>query len=186
MLNTILGGSFTSRLNQNLREEHGYSYGAGSSFVMRKAPGPFLAGAGVQTDKTSESLTEFFKELNGILQPIPPNEIEKAQNFLTYSLPGDFETNSDLMARLQTLLVYGLPLDYYDKYVDRLRAVTPADVGRVARKYIDPEKLLVVVVGDRKVIEPGIQALNLGPVTAMTVEQVLGPPPQPSATSGKQ
>jgi predicted Zn-dependent peptidase len=183
VLNTILGGSFTSRLNQNLREEHGYSYGAGSSFVMRKAPGPFLAGAGVQTDKTSESLTEFFKELNGILQPIPPAEIQKAQNFLTYSLPGDFETNSDLMARLQTLLVYGLPMDYYDKYVDRLRAVTPADVERVARKYIDPQKLLVVVVGDRKVIEPGIQALNLGPVTAMTIEQVLGPPPQPAAAS---
>jgi predicted Zn-dependent peptidase len=187
VLNTILGGSFTSRLNQNLREEHGYSYGAGSSFVMRKAPGPFLAGAGVQTDKTSESLTEFFKELNGILQPIPPGEIEKAQNFLTYSLPGDFETNSDLMARLQTLLVYGLPMDYYDTYVDRLRAVTPADVERVAHKYIDPQKLLVVVVGDRKVIEPGIQALKLGPVSAMTIEQVLGPPPQPtSATSGKQ
>jgi predicted Zn-dependent peptidase len=183
VLNTILGGSFTSRLNQNLREEHGYSYGAGSSFVMRKAPGPFVAGAGVQTDKTSEALTEFFKELNGILQPIPADELEKAQNFLTYSLPGDFETNSDLMARLQTLLVYDLPKDYYDTYVDRLRAVTSADVERVARKYINPDKLLVVVVGDRKVIEPGIQALKLGPVTARTIEEVLGPAPQPPAAS---
>lgn len=183
VLNTILGGSFTSRLNQNLREEHGYAYGAGSSFVMRKAPGPFVAGAAVQTDKTAEALTEFFKELNGILQPIPPDELEKAQNLLTYSLPGDFETNSDLMARLQTLLLYDLPKDYYDTYVDRLRAVTSADLQRVARKYIDPARLLVVVVGDRKTIEPGVQALTLGPVSAMTIEQVLGPAPQPPARS---
>ena len=82
VLNTILGGSFTSRLNQNLREAHGYAYGASSVFEMRRAAGPFYATAGVQTDKTAEALTEFFKELDGIRKPIPPDEVEKAKNYV--------------------------------------------------------------------------------------------------------
>src|SRR4029079_1323367 len=95
VLNTILGGSFTSRLNQNLREEHGYAYGASSRFDMRLSPGPFMAAAGVQTDQTAEALQEFFKEVNRI-QDISPEELTKAKNYVALSMPGEFETIGDL------------------------------------------------------------------------------------------
>ena len=104
VLNTVLGGSFTSRLNQNLREEHGYAYGAGSRFDMRLAAGPFTASAGVQTDKTAESLTEFFNELEAIAAPIGADELAKAKNYLALGFPGDFETLGDLAARLEELV----------------------------------------------------------------------------------
>ena len=87
VLNTILGGAFTSRLNMNLREAHGYSYGAGSSFDMRRGAGPFYAAAGVQTDKTVEALKEFFNELRRIHDPIPDEEVQKAENYLALLLP---------------------------------------------------------------------------------------------------
>jgi predicted Zn-dependent peptidase len=95
VLNTILGGAFTSRLNQNLREQHGYSYGAFSAFDMRRAAGPFFAGAGVQTDKTAEALREFFKELNGILAPIPADELAKAKNSHRPPLPAQLRDDEE-------------------------------------------------------------------------------------------
>jgi zinc protease len=173
VLNTILGGSFTSRLNQNLREEHGYSYGASSSFDMRSAAGPFYAAAGVQTDKTSEALTEFFKELDAIRKPIPAEEIEKAKNYLALLLPRTFETTESLAGSLAQVFVYNLPADYYATYTDRIRAVTPVDVQRAAERYIQPDKFAIVIVGDRKVIEPGIKALNLGPIETIDVDAVM-------------
>jgi zinc protease len=173
VLNTVLGGSFTSRLNQNLREEHGYAYGAGSSFEMRSAAGPFYAAAAVQTDKTSEALTEFFKELNAIRAPIRPEELEKAKSFLALSLPRSFETTRSLAASLAQVFVYNLPADYYTTYTERVRAVTPADVQRAAERYIQPDKFAVVVVGDRKLIEPGIRALNLGPIKPVEISEVM-------------
>jgi zinc protease len=173
VLNTVLGGSFTSRLNQNLREAHGYSYGANSRFDMRLSAGPFAAGAGVQTDKTSESLTEFFKELNGIGKPIPPDELTKAKNYLALGFPGDFETIGDLAGRLEEMAVYKLPDTYYADYVGRIQAVTAADVQRAAATYIQPSKFAVVVVGDRQKIEPGIRALNLAPIRTLSVDEVL-------------
>jgi zinc protease len=173
VLNTILGGSFTSRLNQNLREEHGYSYGATSSFDMRTAAGPFYAAAGVQTDKTSEALTEFFKELDAIRKPIPLEEIEKARNYLALQIPRSFETTESLAGSLAQMFVYNLPPDYYATYTERVRAVTPADVQRVAERHIQPDKFAVVVVGDRKVIEPGVKALNLGPIKTIEIDEVM-------------
>lgn len=173
VLNTILGGSFTSRLNQNLREEHGYSYGAASAFDMRSSAGPFYATAGVQTDKTSEALTEFFKELDGIRQPIPADEVEKAKNYLALLLPRSFETTASLAASLAQIYTYNLPADYFATYTDRVRAVTPDALQRVAGRYIQPDKFAVVVVGDRKVIEPGIRALNLGPVKPVEIAEVM-------------
>ena len=117
VLNTILGGSFTSRLNQNLRETHGYSYGAASRFDMRRAAGPFFATAGVQTDKTAEALKEFFIELNGIVTPIPADEVEKAKNYAALSFPGEFETTGQLAGKLEEIAAYGLPDDVFTKYV---------------------------------------------------------------------
>lgn len=173
VLNTVLGGSFTSRLNQNLREEHGYAYGAGSSFEMRSGAGPFYAAAAVQTDKTSEALTEFFKELDAIRAPIGGDELEKAKSFLALSLPRSFETTQRLAGSLAQVFVYNLPADYYATYTERVRAVTPADVQRAAERYIQPDKFAVVIIGDRKVIEPGINALNLGPIRSVEIREVM-------------
>jgi zinc protease len=173
VVNTVLGGAFTSRLNQNLREVHGYAYGASSTFDMRASAGPFYAAAGVQTDKTTDALREFFKELDAIRQLIPADELEKAKSYLALQLPRNFETSGGVASSLAPVFIYGLPHDYFATYVDRIRAVTPADAQRVAQRYIQPDKFAIVVVGDRKAIEPGIQAMNLGPVRAITVEDVM-------------
>jgi zinc protease len=172
--NTLLGGSFTSRLNQNLREKHGYTYGAGSAFDFRLATGPFFAAAAVQTDKTAAALSEFFKELEGIRKPVSEEELSRARNYLALRYPRGFETTGQLAARLEQKVIYDLPDDYFTSYVDRIGKVTPADVGRVAAQYIDPQAVAVVVVGDRKKIEPGIRSLNLGPVRVFSVDDILG------------
>lgn len=174
VLNTILGGSFTSRLNQNLREEHGYTYGASSAFDMRRSAGPFVAAAGVQTDKTADALREFFTELNGIRQPVGAEELAKAKNYVALAFPGEFETTTDLSRRLEELVAYGLPDDYFERYVPNVTAVTAAAVQRAAAQHLQPSRFTVVVVGDRKAIEPGIRALKLGPVRAVAVTEALG------------
>ena len=175
--NTVLGGSFTSRLNNNLREVHGYSYGAGSGFDMRAEAGPFYATAGVQTDKTSEALKEFFNELEAIQKPVPADELARAKNYVSLRYPSAFESTGDISRRLEDMLVYKLPEDYFSKYVQNIQAVTAADAQRVAQKYIQPGKFTVVVVGDLKTIEPGVRALNLGAMKVMTIDEVFGPKP---------
>lgn len=165
VLNTILGGAFTSRLNQNLRETHGYTYGAGSAFALRRAGGPFVAQASVVTAKTDSSLIEFMKELRRIRdEAVPAAELEKAKQYIVLGLPGDFETTAGAAFRFRDLLIYGLPFDYYGGYIDRINAVTAADVQRVARRYIDPDRFDIVIVGDRSQIEAGLRALNEGPI----------------------
>jgi predicted Zn-dependent peptidase len=160
--NTILGGSFTSRLNQNLREGKGYTYGARSRFEMRRAAGPFSATAEVTGAKTDSSLVEFVRELRAIRDTVPAAELEKAKRYLQLQLPGAFETTGQIASQLVPLVLYGLPLDFYDAYVGRVGGVTQADVQRVAQRYIDPSKVAVVIVGDRKSIEAPVRALGLG------------------------
>jgi predicted Zn-dependent peptidase len=174
VMNTILGGSFTSRLNQNLRETHGYTYGAGSGFAMRREAGPFQASAEVVTAKTDSALVEFMKELRAIRDTVLAAELEKAKRYLQLQLPGDFETTADIAGQLVPLVAYGLPLDYYNSYVQNIERVTQADVQRVAQRYVDPAKLAVVVVGDRKTIEPGLRALGVGPITVRELNAVVG------------
>jgi predicted Zn-dependent peptidase len=174
VLNTILGGSFTSRLNQNLRETHGYAYGAGSSFDMRLAPGPFVAAAAVQTDKTAPALQEFFNELRGVAKPVPAGELEKAKNYVALGFPAEFETIADVSRRIEELIVYRLPDGYFEEYVANIRAVTAADVQKAAATWIQPSKFAVVVVGDRAAIEAPVRALKLAPVQVMSVEEALG------------
>lgn len=165
VLNTILGGSFTSRLNQNLRETHGYTYGASSQFAMRRMAGPFLAASSVVTAKTDSSLIEFMKELRRIRdEAVPAAELAKAKAFITLGLPSQFETTSGAAAQFRDLLLYGLPLDYYANYIPRLNAVTAEDVQRVARQYLDPDHFAIVVVGDRARIATGLEALHEGPI----------------------
>jgi zinc protease len=173
VLNTILGEAFTSRLNNNLREVHGYAYGASSRFEMRSSAGAFYAAAGVQTDKTAEALKEFFKELERIHEPVDADELEKAKNYLALLLPRNFETTRGTADALAQAYVYDLPADYYTTYAGKVRAVTAADVKRVADKYIHPDKFAVVIVGDRKTIEPGVRALTLGPVTIVEPAEIL-------------
>jgi zinc protease len=172
VLNTILGGSFTSRLNQNLREKNGYSYGANSGFDMRASAGPFVAAAGVQTDKTADALKEFFVELNGILTPVPAEELTKAKNYVALAFPGEFETTGDLARKLEELVVYNLPEDTFSGFVAKVTAVTAADLQKAGARYIQPDKMAVVVVGDRKVIEGPIRQLNLGPITIVPIDDL--------------
>ena len=165
VLNTILGGAFTSRLNQNLRETHGYTYGAFSQFSAGRLAGPFVASASVVTAKTDSSLIEFLKELRRIRdEPVPDPELAKAKAYITLGLPADFETTGAAAARFRELLVYGLPLDYFVHYAEHINAVTAADVQRVARQHIDPDHFDIVVVGDKNQIEAGIKALSEGPI----------------------
>jgi predicted Zn-dependent peptidase len=173
VLNTILGGSFSSRLNQNLREEHGYSYGASSRFDMRRSAGPFVAGAGVQTDKTAEALREFFAEFAAIQKVVPPEELARAKNYVALGLPAEFETLSDLSGRLEEIIVYDLPDGYYENYIANIQNVSAEAVQWSAATYIQPGRFAVVVVGDRKAIEPGIRALNIGPVRILTIDEAL-------------
>jgi predicted Zn-dependent peptidase len=175
VLNTVLGGSFTSRLNMNLRETHGYSYGAGSGFEERISPGSFSAQAGVQTDKTAEALKEFFNELTAIRKPIPGDELDKAKNYVALGFPAEFESTGDLAQKMEEQVVHTLPDEYFPGYIRSVMQVTGPGVEKAAGRYIQPDKFAVVIVGDRKVIESGVRALNLGPIEFLTVEQAVGP-----------
>ena len=172
VLNTVLGGSFTSRLNQNLREKNGYAYGASSGFDMRISAGPFVAAAGVQTDKTADAVREFFNELNGILTPVPADELAKARNYVALGFPGEFETTGDMARKLEELVIYNLPEATFSNFVPSVTAVTAADLQRAAARFIQPERMAVVVVGDRKLIEGPIRALNLGPLTIVPIDDL--------------
>ncbi|MFQ5747518.1 MAG: M16 family metallopeptidase [Gemmatimonadota bacterium] len=177
VMNTILGGSFTSRLNQNLREDKGYTYGAGSFFAFRPAPGPFVASADVQTDVTGPALAEFMKELEGIRSPVPDDELDRARNYVALRYPRSFQTVRQVAGQLENLLTYGLPDTYFGDFTRHILDVTKDDVLRAARRYVDPDNLVIVVVGDRAAIEDQVRALDLGPIELLSVTDVLGPVP---------
>ena len=162
VLNHILGGQFMSRVNLNLRENKGYTYGARTQFDYRQGPGPFAASAGVQTAVTKESVAEFLKELRGIRGEVPvtTEELANAKRGLTLGYPRTFETPAQIATRLSDVTVYGLPADYFDSYVANIERVTLSDITRVANAAIDPARLAILVVGDRKVIEPGLRSLE--------------------------
>jgi predicted Zn-dependent peptidase len=169
VMNTILGGSFSSRLNQNLRETRGYTYGAGSRFDMRRGAGPFTASAEIVAAKTDSALLEFMKELNRIRESVPTDELTRSKRYLELQLPGNFETTQQIAGALVPVALYGLSLNYYDNYVQSIEAVTQADVNRVAQQYINPSALAVVIVGDRKSIEQALRSTNVGPVVVRDI-----------------
>ena len=175
VMNTILGGSFSSRLMQNLRETRGYTYSASSGFDMRRAAGPFLASAEIVAAKSDSALLEFMKELNAIRQSVPASELSRAKRYLQLQQPGNFETTQDIAFQMLPVALYGLPLDYYNNYVQNIEAVTEVDVARVAQQYINPGSLAVVIVGDRKNIEQGLKATNVG---AVVIRDMSGQPIQ--------
>lgn len=178
VLNTVLGGSFTSRLNQNLREDKGYTYGARSSFDFRSGAGPFRATASVFTDVTAPALREFIYELRRIHDPLADDEIDLAKNFLSMRYPQQFQSVSGIAGHLAELVRFDLPPSTLTEYTDRIQHVTRHDAEAAADRYLDPDGLAVVVVGDRAQIEEDIRALDLGPVTVLEVTDVLGPVPE--------
>ena len=163
--NAALGGLFTSRLNNNLREDKGYTYGAASAFQMRRATGSFAVRTSVRTDVTGPALGEIFKEIRGMrAKPVDRAELARARDSQVRSLPGDFESGASAVASFRDIFVYGLGLDYFAKLPARLNAVTAAQMQQTARKYLAPESLVVIAVGDRKQIEPQVSKLDLGQV----------------------
>jgi zinc protease len=168
VMNTLLGGSFTSRLNSNLRERKGYSYGAGSGYAYRPLAGPFIAQSAVRSNVTDSSLVEFFNEFHRIRDEVVESaELERAKSYLALGLAGDFETTGQVASQLNGLRTFGLPFNWYDSYVGGVMAVTAADVQRVAQRLIRPDQFSVIVVGDVATIKAGIEALALGPVTVL-------------------
>ena len=168
-MNTVLGGAFTSRINMNLREYKGWSYGAGSVVVGARGQRPFLVYAPVQTDKTSESMTEIANELQGYLADNPPTEEEvlKAQQNQTLTLAGQWETNNAVESSISQMVQYDLPDNYYDTYTERVRSLNVSQVSAAAQEVVKPDNLVWIVVGDRAVIEDKIRALNLGDLYIM-------------------
>lgn len=164
VMNTALGGSFTSRLNNNLRETKGYTYGAGSSFSMRREPGAFTARAEIVAEKTDSAMLEFMKELKAIRTPMPAAELAKAKRYLQLGYAEGFESTSDIASQIASLVPTGVPLTALGRFNAGIGAVTAAQVQRAAQTYLDPSKLTIVVAGDRATIEPALKALKIAPV----------------------
>jgi zinc protease len=173
VMNTILGGSFASRLNMNIRENKGYAYGASSGVQWRPLPGAWIASSDVRTNVTDSALVEFFKEFNRIRdEAISPDELARAKAYIRLGIPGDFESTSQVAGQIINLAQYNLPLAWLQDYVTRVDAVTAEDVQRVARRYIPANNATIVVVGDLSKIRAGIEALNLGPVSVLEMSSI--------------
>ena len=163
VMNGALGGMFSSRLNNNLRETKGYTYGVYSAFRLDRSPGPFIIAGNVERAFTGASVREIFGEVRAMRdQPLPPEELAAARDAQLLSLPGQFETSSEVGASLAELFVYGLPPDWYAGLPRRFAQVDAAQVQQAARTWLAPGKLVVVAVGERRKILPQLQALELG------------------------
>jgi predicted Zn-dependent peptidase len=172
VLNSFFGEQFQSRLNADIRERKGYSYGVFSRFAYGRGPGPFQAGGDIVTAKTDSALIEFMSQLRGIRggQPITDDEMTAAKNALIQSLPAQFASDAEVNAAITTIYANALPRDYYQNFVKQVNAVTKEDVLRVARKYIDPDHLAILIVGDRATIERPLAATGIAPVVRLNVE----------------
>lgn len=174
LANTTFGGAFTSRINLNLREDKHYTYGAQSFFSYRRAPEPstFIVATAVSTPKTDSSLVQIAKEFADLrgTRPVTPDELSFARASATKGFPLAFETISERAGAIAGLIREGLPLDYYNSVVQRYSAVTQAEEQQAAVQHMNPSKMAIVIVGDRKVIEPGIRAANIAPVVVIDEE----------------
>ncbi len=173
LLNTVLGGQFNSRVNLNLREDKGYTYGAQTAFVYRHGRGPFVAVTPVATKDTKAAIAELMKELKDIVgpRPVKADELAFAKGNLIKGFPGEFETTGHVASTLDELVMYRLPDDYYNSYQAKIEAVTLADVERVAKRDLHPESMIVLVVGDRSKVEKELKTLPFAKiVTVLDVE----------------
>jgi zinc protease len=170
LMNTILGGQFTSRLNSNIRERRGFSYGVRSAFQFTRLPGPFVASGAVQTAKTDSALQEFLREIDLMREKgITAEELEYAKNRTKGVFVAGFETPSQIAGALVNVVVYRLSDDYFVNYLKNFDAVTLADIQRVAKQYLNSSKMAIVVVGDVKTIRPGIEQMKFAPVVVSDV-----------------
>jgi len=164
--NTLFGGAFTSRLNLNLREKNGFTYGVRSGFAFRRAPGPFTIQTAVATDVTARAVEEILAETARLRQDgASEEETRNARDYLAGVMPLELQTSRQMAARMTELFTYGLPADHFAGYREGLAAVTPVDVERVAREQITPERFVIAVVGDAAQIRGPLEALEVGPVT---------------------
>jgi predicted Zn-dependent peptidase len=164
--NMVLGGQFVSRINMKLREDKGYTYGARTAFEFRRAPGPFVMHASVQSEATGEALQDSLAEIRAIRgeRPITRQELDLGRASLTRGYPRNFETADQIARAAAQLALYELPDDYFTTFVPRVMALTEEAVTAVAAKHIDPDRLLSVIVGDRDKVSPSLRALDLGDV----------------------
>jgi zinc protease len=179
VLNTLLGGKFTSRINMNLREQHAYTYGAASRFVPRMGPGPFLVNASVATASAGDAAREVLHELQRVREDlVEPEELDETRTYMVGVFPYTVQTIGDLAKRLETLTVFGLPDDYYTSYLQKIGGVTREEVLEVARRHLDPERIAVVAVGPAETLEP--QFAGLGAVSLWKPQEQLEPVQQGS------
>jgi zinc protease len=170
VMNALLGGVFNSRINMNLRERHGYTYGARSSFVFRRQPGPFVVSAPVRNEVTRESVTEVLGELRRIRTgDVEEQELEDTKNYLMGVFPATVQSSSEVAGRLLDMELYGLPVEYFDRYRESIAAVGKREVERVAKKYIDPERVIIVIVGNASQIREPLGTLGL-PIHEVDIE----------------
>jgi zinc protease len=171
-MNNVLGGTFTSRVNMNLREDKHWSYGAFTFIPGARGERPFVAYAPVQTDKTKESMVEMDKELKAILGKIPitQDELTKSQQNQTLQLPGAWETIGAVEGSIGEIVRFGLPDDYFITYPDKVRALKVVDLVKAASDVLHPDKLAWVVVGDRSKIEAGIRELGWGDIQMLDAD----------------
>ena len=168
MMNAILGGLFNSRLNLNLREDKGWTYGARSGLDLRRSAGPITIKVAVETGMTADAVSELHNEIERMSESLPSDdEMSTALGALTRSLPLRFETASQVAGKLVEQIVYGLPEDYWPRYVDELHAVTPSDVQTASRRYLQAQSLVTLVVGDAAAVAPELE--RLGPVDVRSV-----------------
>ena len=169
VLNMTLGGQFVSRINLKLREEKGYTYGARTSFDFRRGRGPFLLQTSVQTAVTAAAIQDVFGELEGIRSdhPVTQAELELAKSALTLGYARNFETSEQLARALAQLVLHHLPDDYYDRFPQQVRLVDEGTVARVASTYLQPDRMLTLVVGDHGALEPSLAAIGVGAPTVL-------------------
>lgn len=173
VMNTILGGSFSSRLMTNLRETKGYTYGVSSSFQWRPLPGAWIASSDVRTNVTDSSLVELFKELTALrTTEVAADEIARGKAYLALGVPGDLESTAQIAGQITALAAFNLPLTYLQEYVVAIDKVTAADVLRTARRLIPADNATIVIVGDLSKIRAGIEALNLGPISVLDIAEL--------------
>jgi predicted Zn-dependent peptidase len=164
VMNAILGGQFVSRINLKLREEKAFTYGARTGFDWRRGLGPFSVQTSVHTAATAESIVDTLQEISALRgeRPATDEELSLAQSSLTRGYPRNFETVQQVARSVTQLALFDLPDTYFEEFVPRVNAVTAADVTRVAQMYLDPSRVIVLVVGDRSVTEESLARIGLG------------------------
>jgi zinc protease len=172
VMNNLLGGLFQSRLNHNIREVKGYSYGVGSRFAFGRGPGAFRAGGGIVTAKTDSALIEFMKEFRGVEGEVPftDDEITQGKESLIQSLPRRFGSVNGIGASVASIFTEDLPETYFQDFADHINSVTREDLVRVAKRYVDLQHLNIIIVGDRAAVEGPLKATGIAPIVLLDIE----------------